>query len=294
MKMKSALLALVLLLAAASQAQHLGSYSQYMFNGLLLNPAYAGSQEALNLTSLYRRQWLGLDGAPTTMNLTAHMPLRRKKAALGFLLGDDRFGVTEHTRAALAYAYRIRIGRGKLSLGLQGGVDVVQNNWNQIRTTQDRDPSFMVNAQRVLIPQLGCGVYYYAPRFFAGLSSPELLNRDNERFRTLTFSAGGVIRSGSNVVLKPVVLVRYIRHSPVDVNLSLIAYWHERLGIGMGYSSAQTAFAYLDLGITDQFYVGYAYDYTFSTLRNYNSGSHEIMLRYLFRYKIEAPSIRYF
>ncbi len=292
--MKQGLTIVFLICCAAFQAQHLGNYSQYMFNGLLLNPAYAGSQEALNITALYRRQWLGLDGAPTTMNLSAHMPFKRRKAAIGFLLTDDRFGVSTHTRAALVYAYRLKLGKGKLSLGLQGGVDVSQSNWGQVKTTQDKDPSFGIVAQREILPQMGGGAWYYTSSFYAGVSAPELFNAENREFRTVAFTSGIVLKAGANVKIKPVVLIRYIRSSPLDVNVSATCYWKDVLGLGAGYSASRTAFAFVDVKITEQFRFGYSYDYSFNALRNYNSGSHEVMLRYLFEYTIHAPSIRYF
>lgn len=292
--MKWILSIVILICCVGSRAQHLSNYSQYMFNGLLLNPAYAGSQEALNITALYRRQWLGLDGAPTTMNLSAHMPFKRKKAAIGFLLTNDRFGVSEHTRGTLAYAYRLRLGKGKLSLGVQGGVDMIQSNWGQIKTTQEKDPSFGVVSQRQVLPQVGCGAFYYARSFYAGVSVPELLNTENQEFQTLAFTSGVVLNVGGSVKIKPVVLIRHIRNSPLDINGSATFYWKDVVGLGAGYSVNRTAFAYIDLKITDQFRFGYSYDYSFTALRNYNSGSHEIMLRYLFEYEIQAPSIRYF
>lgn len=292
--MKHGVWIVVWLCAGWCRAQHLGAYSQHMFNGLLLNPAYAGSTEALQLSTMYRRQWLGLDGAPTTLNLSAHLPFKRRKAAAGLVLTNDRFGVSETTSALAVYAYRFRLGRGRLSLGLQGGIHLQQNNWNHIKTTQDRDPSFAGQAQRNIHPQAGVGLYYHTARFFTGASAPELLNSSNQKFKTLTLTAGGLLNANQPLRFKPVLLLRYLRHSPFDANLSCIVYWKDVVGLGGGGGLSRTAFAYFDLRITEQFRLGYAYDYTFNRLRNYNSGSHELMLRYLMEYTVQAPSLRYF
>src|SRR6218665_577743 len=114
--MRTAVWIILLFFCLPAPAQHSSNYSQYVFNGLLLNPAYAGSSDALNLTSLYRRQWLGLDGSPTTITFSAHTPLKSSKANLGLVLANDKLGVSEHTQARLVYAYRFRLGSGKLSL----------------------------------------------------------------------------------------------------------------------------------------------------------------------------------
>lgn len=278
------------------KAQHNSTYSQYLFNGLLLNPAYAGSQEALNITSLYRKQWLGWDGAPTNINLTAHMPLKKKKSALGLVLLNDKYGVSDLTKLHFNYAYRIKMSVGHLALGLLAGIDVQQYNWNQIRTTQLRDPSFTGNAERRVMPQAGVGMYYFSRKFYAGISAPALISAETglNTYQLVIMNMGYVMNVGADFKLKPAVLMKYLLNSPLDLNLSTTLYWKEYLGLGVGYSLNKSAFVLTDIRINDQFRLGYAYDYSFTLLNRYMSGSHEIMLRYLFQYKIKAQSMRYF
>lgn len=285
-----------LFLITSVSAQHNSSYSQYMFNGLLLNPAYAGSHEALNLTALYRKQWLGIEGAPTTMNFTAHLPLRKKKAALGMVVANDKFGISDNTLFHIDYAYRIKAGKGTLSLGLLAGIEIHQTNWNQVRTTQIKDPSFTGNAQRFVSPRAGAGIYYYAQKFYLGLSAPSILNTrlSLTNYQLLLFNTGCVLNSSGNFKIKPAVLVKYLLNSPLDANLSTTFYWKDYIGVGVGYSLNNTGFMLVDAKVNDQFRIGYGYDYSFSVLRNYSTGSHEVILRYLFQYKIQVPSIRYF
>lgn len=293
--MKQALTVIFLLFILCTDAQHASTYSQFMFNGLLLNPAYAGTHDALNLTALYRKQWLGMEGTPTTMNFSAHLPLKKRKAGLGLILMNDHFGVSDQTRASFMYSYRIRTGRrGQLSFGLLGGIGVYQNNWGQIKTTQSSDPSFAVNTERKIAPHAGFGIYYYSPKFYLGISAPSVPVLSFHNYQTVLFNTGCVLDVSENFKIKPAVLVKYILHSPIDLNGSTTFYWKDAIGIGLGYSTHKTGFAYADIKVNYQFRVGYAYDYSFLSLRNYSSGSHEIMLRYLFQYKIQVPSIRYF
>jgi type IX secretion system PorP/SprF family membrane protein len=292
--MKTTSLIFLLLFCLQVSAQHNSNYSQYIFNGLLLNPAYAGSRDALDLTALYRRQWLGLDGAPTTITFSAHTPLRNRKANLGLVLANDKLGVSEHTQAGLVYAYRFKLNRGQFSLGLQAGVEAFRANWDQVRTTQLRDPSFTVNTEKKLLPQAGFGMYYYTENLYVGAAVPNMLNKEQPVYQTAMFHAGIVLKASEQVKIKPSVLLRYILNSPVDVNPVVTCYWKTILGIGVGYSINRTAVAFMDLKVNDQFRIGYAYDYTFSALRNYSTGSHELMLRYLFHYHVNASSTRYF
>ncbi|HOZ86407.1 MAG TPA: type IX secretion system membrane protein PorP/SprF [Bacteroidia bacterium] len=292
--MKIKLLITMLLFAACTFAQHNSSYSQYMFNGLLLNPAYAGSNDALNLTALYRKQWLGLDGSPTTVTFSGHMPLKNKKINLGALIMSDKFGVSEHNKLNAIYAYRIRLLKGEFSFGLAAGIDVFKANWDQVKTTQLRDPSFTVNSDIKILPQAGCGVYYYRPRFYMGVSIPSLFENEFNKYQTSIFNTGFVADVSENFKIKPAVLLKYVLNSPVDINLSSTFYWKNVLGLGLGYTINGICMAYMDLRVNDQLRVGYSYDYIFNELRNYSTGSHEIMLRYLFRYKIKVSSARYF
>lgn len=292
--MKTRWLIIFTCIAQGLFAQHNSTYSQYMFNALLLNPAYAGSHDALNLTALYRKQWLGLDGSPTTITFSAHSPLRNRKVNLGLIVMDDKFGVSEHTKSLLVYAYRFKFLGGNFSLGVQGGVDIHRANWDQVRTTQLRDPSFTGVNERTLEPQAGFGLYYYTNGFYLGAALPNLLNKTQPQYETAVLHAGVVLNASEQIKIKPSVLVKYLLNSPLDVNPVITLYWKQVVGLGLGYSVNGTAMAFMDLRINDQFRIGYAYDYTFSTLRNYSTGSHELMLRYLFHYKVNVSSTRYF
>jgi len=277
-----------------ARAQHNTVYSQYLFNALLINPAYAGSQDALNLTALYRNQWLGIDGNPRTITFSAHSPFANEKNNLGITFINDQFGISSHNKLNLVYAYRMKLKRGSLSLGLQGGVDFLKQDFNAVITTQRGDPLF-TGSERKIIPEAGAGIYYHAPAFFIGVSAPELLSGTHLKtyFPVMVYT-GAVIKVSEKFVIKPALLLKHISNSPPEADALATFYLGDYLGLGLGYRINDAALAFIDLRVNDQFRIGYAYDYTVSKLKNYSSGSHEIMLRYLFHYKVNSQSVRYF
>ena len=285
---------LFLLAVFPAAAQHNNSYVQYMFNGLLLNPAYAGSQEALNLTTLYRRQWLGIGGAPTTLSFGAHTPLKNKKVSVGLVVEQENIGLFDRTRAGLVYTYRIPFLKGQLAFGTQFGARIEAYNWQRLKTQDSYDPNFTDLSNRIVNPDFGAGTYYHDKNMYAGFSAPSLFGAGFNKFQTLTFNTGGVIITSSELRIKPALLLKYISGSPLSANLSTTFYYKDILGIGLGYTMNTSLMSFADVRINDQLYFGYAYERALNRLSTYTFGSHEVMLRYLFRYKINAINARYF
>jgi type IX secretion system PorP/SprF family membrane protein len=286
---------LFLFLWSVSWSQHQANYTQYMFNVALFNPAYAGSHQALNLTVLYRSQWTGIEGAPQTKSFGAHSPLKNKKLNLGIVVQSEKIAVFDHTKVSAQYAYRFNFLRGQLALGLSAGFDSYASNWNRVITTESNDPNFTLGATRSIGLNAGTGFYYAAKRFFLGLGAPSLLNENKaNKNSTIILNSGFLCDLGANVKMKPVMLIMYLPNSPVSANVSSTFYYKEVGGFGIGYTLNSSVMALVDLRINDQFRLGYAYDYATTSIRNYSSGSHEIMLRYLFSYKVKAVNARYF
>jgi type IX secretion system PorP/SprF family membrane protein len=294
---------LLCLLTLPVQAQQHMMFTQYMFNGLAINPAYAGSQGALDLTALAREQWVGLEGAPSTQTFAAHAPLRNKKVALGLLMTHDRIGVTNQTGLYGVYAYRIKLKHGTLSAGLQVGFDSYRTGFSRVRTEADGDRHFSVDNVRALLPNVGTGVYYATKRFYAGVSVPQLLNNSypgHERsqarqFRHWFASAGYVIDLNRDLKLKPNVLLKAVQGAPASVDLNANLLIKETLWVGASYRSFDALSWLVELQASPKLRIGYAYDMTVSPLRQVNSGSHELMLNYrvsLHKSKIITP--RYF
>ncbi|MEM0997007.1 MAG: type IX secretion system membrane protein PorP/SprF [Bacteroidota bacterium] len=294
------------LLPAAAKAQHYPMFSQYMFNGLVINPAYTGSRDALSLTALYRQQWTGFRGAPRTQTVTAHSPLKNPRNNFGVTFLHDRVGVSTHTMAYGSYAYRIDLGEraGRLAFGLQGGLSLLQDRWTEIITDQNGDEVFSANSPTFVVPRVGFGVYYDHRRWYFGASVPFLLDYKNSdytqyvansfQYRPYMLTAGVLIRLNPDFILKPSILVKYLRNSPIqgDFNANLI--FKDVFWIGASYRTGDAMVGMLEYQINPQFRIGYAFDYTITELRRYHNGSHEFMLRYEFGYKVKAMSPRYF
>jgi type IX secretion system PorP/SprF family membrane protein len=277
------------------KAQHDNLYSQYMFNGLLLNPAYAGSNQVLSATVVNRNQWVGFDGAPRTSTFSLHTPLKNKKINLGFTFISDHFGITTQNKINVVYAYRLFLKKSSLSFGLQAGVNFIRNNWNSIQTTTPGDQVFTGQYSQQNIPQTGFGIYYKAEKFYAGISSPDLLSIGlaSTVYKSTLFTTGYLFNLSENIKLKPSVLVRYIRGSPWEVDLNTTIYF-SALGIGYSYRTNDAMIFLISYSINKQFSAGYSYDLTTSKLGTYVRGSHEIMLKYEFGYKVNPQSPRYF
>jgi type IX secretion system PorP/SprF family membrane protein len=294
MKLKKNLVIFPFLVTLHLVAQHRSDYMQYMFNGLLVNPAYAGSQEALNITALYRKQWAGFNGAPVTASFAGHSPLKNQKSNIGVIVMNDCFGIYNHNMINLVYAYRVRLGNGYLSLGIQGGIDAYSANWNKVNTTDKNDPGFQQVNDKKTVFNAGFGTYYYSKKFYLGFSMPELFDDNISKYRTQVVHGGFLINSEGNLKIKPSMMMKYIYNSPLSTNIATTFYWKDIIGLGIGYTINTSALAIIDIKVNDQFRVGYGYDHPLNKLRTYTSGSHELMLRYIFKYKIDALSTRYF
>lgn len=277
-------------------AQHSNQYSQYMFNELAINPAFAGSNKALNATILHRNQWTGFDGAPKTTSISLHSSLPNKKLNVGLNFVSDKYGITKKNILTGIFAFKIQFKKSSLSFGVQGGVDFTTNNWDQIITTNSGDVVFEGQKERSSIPVAGVGIYYLAKNYFVGLSSPSLLKiGENAKniYRPTLLNAGYIYKHSESLTFKPSILVKYISNSPVEIDINLNTYYKE-FGIGFSYRTNDAVVFLLHYSINKQFSIGYSYDLTISKLRTYNYGSHELMLKYEFGYKLNATSPRYF
>ncbi|MFN2313738.1 MAG: type IX secretion system membrane protein PorP/SprF [Bacteroidales bacterium] len=302
------ILVLAFALQQALSAQQTPITSQYLTNGLIINPAYAGTRGALSANLSYRKQWARIVGAPQFQNLSLHSPVnKREKVALGFVAEYLTYGVTKNVGLYGFYAYNVRVGKGKLSMGLKAGADLSNTNYNNLRfpdgNTQD---PLLTGDIRYTMPNIGAGFYYYADRFFAGLSVPSILtyvsnetaqsavSPDFGMFKTYLLT-GTLISFSDGFKLKPSVLVRYSFTEPLEVDVNANMIFADLLWIGGSYRIAEkAAVALLDLQVTPQLKLGYSFDYQLGHLNSYTSGTHEVSLRYEFEYSVSATSPRYF
>jgi type IX secretion system PorP/SprF family membrane protein len=316
MKTIKKLTLLMVCLAAMHQSfgQQDPMYSQYMFNMLAVNPAYAGSRDVLSATALYRNQWVGIKGAPNTITFSADMPIKNEKIGLGINITDDRLGVMHNSLLSISYAYRIRLtSKGTLAFGLQASANQYKADYGVVDPTQNTtttpDQSFSGSVTQIL-PNVGFGIYYTTDRFYIGGSIPKLIknslsdyydpsinftnfaNRENRHFFIV---AGYVIPLNYIFKLKPSMLLKAVRGAPLELDINANLWIHDVISVGLSYRTGDSIDGLLEFQVSPQFRFGYAYDMTLTNLGRYNSGSHELMLRYEFGYsKSKIISPRYF
>jgi type IX secretion system PorP/SprF family membrane protein len=303
-------LVLSLLVSTVMLAQQDPQFTQYMFNLLALNPAYAGSAERVSLKALSRHQWVGFEGAPETQTLTMHTPAFRESIGLGGTMMRDSHGpITQYTFMA-DVAYRIFLGNSKLAFGLKGGVSLLQGRYRELNPYEANDQMFQQNVNSKLDPQFGFGVMWYGDRHFLGASTPRLVRTEFFKTDSLAvitervgrgqlphyFLTGGyVFDLGIYHKFKPTFLVKAVHGAPVSFDLSANVLFYEKFWLGAIYRHGDAAGALAQYHITNEFTVGYSYDYTLTPLRNYSGGSHEIMLGFEFGNKLKGiRSPRYF
>ncbi len=284
------------------QAQQDAMFSQYMFNMLTVNPAYAGSRDVLSTTAMRRWQWVNIEGAPRTTYFSADMPIANKKVGLGIMAYNDKIGATNTNALYLNYAYRIRLKKGTLALGLNAGFGQYKADFLSLTTTDYGDPVSLQNVNKFM-PNFGFGTYYSTDRFYIGLSAPHLMNNKLTKEssslaiqrRHLFAMTGVVIPLSLFIKVKPSVLVKYVQGAPLQVDGNVNFWFDDRISIGASYRTGDAIVGLLEIQVTPQLRVGYAYDASLTKLRKYNAGSHELMLRYEFGFgKSKIISPRYF
>lgn len=288
-------------------AQQDPQFTQYMFNMLALNPAYAGSADRVSLKALSRHQWVGFDGAPTTQTLTLHSPVWHESLGIGGTMMRDSHGpITQYTFMA-DVAYRIFMGDAKLAFGLKGGLNLMQGEYAALNPLEQGDQVFQQSVNSKLDPQFGFGIMYYSDRYYIGVSTPKIMRTEFFETDSLAFvsepgqkphyflSGGYVFDLGLYHKFKPTFLVKAVDGAPLSFDLSANFLFFDKFWLGAMYRHEDAVGALAQYHITNDLSVGYAYDYPLSTLRNYSGGSHEIMLGFEFGNKLKGiRSPRYF
>jgi type IX secretion system PorP/SprF family membrane protein len=290
------LLVLLLLLAGTCdlKAQQFPQFSQYMYNGLIINPAYAGSKDYLSLTGVYRKQWADFPGAPETETFTAHGPLSQGKMGLGLVFINDKTSdASKHMDISAAYAFHIETGGGTLSLGIQGGITQYSTDLSKLRVYDLNDNVAGLNESEIF-PIASAGLYYYTDKFYAGFSAPQLLTNSPKAAPSLVnhffLTSGIVLGSGDNFKLKPSFLLKMAPPAPLSYDINLNAFFGKVIGIGVSYRSEDAIVGLVELQLTPNLRLGYSYDMVQSAIKDFAPASHEIMLGYDFGH--EVPKVR--
>jgi type IX secretion system PorP/SprF family membrane protein len=290
-----------------SFAQQHPIFTQYMFNGLVLNPAYSGSHESMTLTASARSQWSGIKGSPQTQVFSAHSPIKFTRSAAGAVLTHDRAGVINQSMFYGTYAYHIPVSRNsKISVGAQAGATFYKANFTDLRiVTQNNtgDAAFAGNESR-LLPNLGIGGYFYNRTTYIGLSLPTLINNKWNNYdgleksrqqRHYFLTAGHVFDINEDLKLKPNVLLRWAENGPFQYDINANLFIKGIVGIGLSYRMGDSIDVLFEWNINDQLGLGYSYGYPTSELAAVQWGTHEFVLNYrLKRDKHIVRSPRYF
>jgi len=283
-------------------------YSQYMFNTLAINPAYAGSRNVLSATALFRNQWTGIDGAPKTGTLSVDAPILGKQVGIGAQIFTDKLGITQTNGGTLSAAYRIRMEKGSLSFGIQTVFSQYRANFTEVPLSSSAayDPAFADNVSKFLF-NVGTGVYYNSDKFYIGLSALDIMPNSLTKYESnnialgskqalhLFLATGYVFPLSPDFKLKPSVLVKGVKGAPIEADLNAALWIKDVVSIGAQYRTSADIGAMIEVQASPQIRIGYSYDRSTTPLKSFNSGSHEIMLRYEFGFdkgKILSP--RYF
>lgn len=303
---KHLIVVLFILLQVTMSAQQETQHSMYFFNPVLVNPAYAGSQEALQVTGTVRDQWTGLKGAPKTQCLTMHTPLLSENIGIGLTVLNDQLGVTKNTGFYLDLAYSVKLNKKnhRLAFGVKTGLDLFRQDLSALRIQDNTDELYLDNLNyKKNLFNVGAGIYYYGKRFYVGASSPRLLKNkisalaDQKALQEnhIYFFSGLVFKLNSAVNMRPSVMVKYVNNAPLSIEANLSFLFYEKFWIGAMYRHGAAAGLNVMYLLNQNLKVGYAYDYQLTSLQKFSYGSHELMLSYDLRSKAKGyKSPRFF
>jgi type IX secretion system PorP/SprF family membrane protein len=295
--MKKLILVLILgLTISAGYAQQDPIYTQYMFDKMILNPAYTGTTDALSINMIDRFQWVGMKDGPNTLCFSANSILPNPHLGVGLYTYRDALGPTVESGLMGSFSYKILFPKGKLSFGVSFGFTYLNIDWNALNAENPGDPLLNDQVKNQAAPDAGVGVYYYTNRWYVGLSSTHLLQNnmvvpttkdpDVTSFSKLTRHfygmAGVAIPLSENFVIRPSVLLKYVNNAPFQADFTVAGLIYNVLWIGVGYRTENCLNIMAEVNIMKNLHIGYSYDAWFNPLESYNKGSHEISIGYDF------------
>ena len=303
--MRTKILIFALMLTCYSGfAQQDSQYTQYMYNTININPAYAGSRGVMSVFGLHRTQWVGLDGAPTTNTFSLNTPISNSNLGVGFSLVNDRIGPTSDNTISADISYTIPMNEVyKLSFGVKASGNIFNLDTDKLDPAQANDPNLQ-NFNNEFSPNFGAGVYLHSDKLYLGLSVPNFLQdskyNDNEvavfqERMNFYFIGGYVFDVSPSIKFKPAVLTKMVTGSPLQVDASANFLFFDKFMLGGAYRWDAAVSVLAGFQVTDGLFIGYSYDMETTNLRRYNSGSHEVFLRFeLFNKVSKMVSPRFF
>jgi len=312
---RSLLLSTIMFSGKLMLSQYDAMFTQYMFNEVFINPAYAGSKEAMSATMLHRQQWVSFPGRPVTTSFSLHGPLQDNKMGVGLSILNEKIGVLNRNLIYGSYAYRVKVDKDKtLAFGFMGGLENQSHRFGEVKVSNDinapADPQFLQNTPNAIAPNFGAGVYYNTQKFYAGLSIPRMIDNTihfnstgavikttrvaASKF-TYYITAGYLFDINDDLKLRANAMVKTVKNAPMQVDVGGNFLINEMIWAGLSYRSNSAICALLGVQVNKQFLACYSYDYGTNKLQRYSAGTHEIVLNYLFSFtgrKIVTP--RYF
>src|ERR1035437_5042319 len=275
----------------------------YVVNALAINPAFAGCQDALSLTTSYRDQWVGFNDAPKSYILSVHTPVFNDRVGLGLLIENNSIGIFKETSFLGNYAYRMKLREGKLALGLGFGVTIYNTAWNELVKADPDDTQLMNNPTSAVLPTFSLGTYYYTKKYFIGISMPLFLSYELDKSTgkykidnnfsgsNYFFTTGYEVGISPQVKFLPSLLIKYHPNNAIQIDYNAQISLKDRIWMGIGYRNRDILVGMLQCQLNYQIRMAYSYDYDFSSIGKYMNGSHEFVLNYIFRSerKVKGP-----
>jgi len=297
---------LLVLGSFTSKAQLYPIFSQYYFNELMINPAFAGAHVQFSATSTYRNQWINFPGSPKTFSLTAHTSLVRGRVGVGIMLNQDKIGSYANKDLTLVYSYKLKFPKSTLSFGIQASLYFLNADFSALNIQQG-DPDFI--PYNIFKPNIGAGIYYNRKNFFIGFSNPYLINSkfsssmiqtdpvtglptkvqsDLYQFRNYFLRSGFIanLDPKGNVRINPSILLRAQEGAPLSLDVNMGFIFYDVFSAGVSYRSSDAVISFLGLKLSEKLFFSYSFDFTTSNLGPFSSGTQELMLNY--RAKITA------
>lgn len=307
---KRLLIFIVTLVASSSYAQQDSQFTNYMYNTININPAYAGSRGVLSIFGLHRNQWVGLDGAPVTNTFSLNAPINNSNIGIGFSILNDRIGPSDENNISVDVSYSIKTSeKYKLSFGIKGTANLLNVDFTKLNIYNPGDNLAQYNVDNKFSPNVGAGVYFHSDKTYFGFSVPNMLetkhfDKDQTSFSAESvasermhyyFIAGHVIDLNTSIKFKPALLTKIVNGAPLQLDMSANFLINNKFTAGLAYRWDAAFSALAGFQISDSWFIGYGYDMEVTKLANYNSGSHEIFLRYeLFKNYDKVVSPRFF
>jgi len=273
----------------SNHAQQDPMYSLYMFDKMIINPAFTGSSDWMVGTIKHRSQFVGMAGNPTTQTLNFHTPITKRHVGLGVKIINDKIAIMSNLNASLVYSYHLNVAGGKMSVGLETGFYSRKTAYNELTLSTLNDNAIPMEGVRSMVPDVGWGMYYQKKQFYIGLSQSHLLkmkfkdnleNSDSRLASHLYLLAGTVFDFSKKISLEPSFLLKHQGASPVQLDLNAMLYYNDKIGFGLQYRTGDAFVLMAKITVTDGLRIGYAFDTTLSGLSTYSGGAHELVVSY--------------